>query len=317
MAKNIPGLPKRSTEQQIRDAVNAMFGNLNSALGLSGTVNTTDLVLWSEFARNNPATLTEYVLIQRRGPLRGYARARASLATVRDVAGPDAMDAINTGFSIGELTGGIGAAFGPLGGVVAEAVGFVGGIALGLWPAQRMDALARWRTIVGSLSPVERFGVLVGSYPIVKRALSKEGANPQPSAYRWGTDPPLGHTAWGGSVSNTVFMFEAMFEIGDVVPGFAVGRDGNTALDYQRFSTWLLCFVGGFHDNEKKVSEMRHAWPLLTSGRIAADLVPFLNSSTLSGQKTLGQLRRELASLGVPNLWDPPVIPSLRKALAG
>lgn len=267
------------------------------------------LVLWSQYSAARPSTLSEYIVGQRRlnKPLSSQAQARiAALAAVRP---PSVRNAIQSAGVGGEALASIGGAFGAIGHGVGYALGTMGGFALGIWPSAKQDAIEAWKQTVELLTPLERFGVLVASYPVVRRALQQEHESPQPAAFRWGTDPLLGHTAWGGPVSNVVFMFEAMWEVGEVVPDFS---SGNTAYEYNMFADWLLAFVGGFHDNEKTLADMRHAWPLLRSGKVSASLAARLRGNT--GGEKLGAIRARLAERGI-SLWNPPVIPSLRNDL--
>lgn len=267
------------------------------------------ILSWNSFNLAKPQTVIDYIRIQRRlnAPLTGRAAQRMrALAAANGPAFTDALQSANVG---SQAIGQIGGAFGPMGQAIGMAIGAVGGFVLGILPLQRIEAIERWKRTVEILTPLERFGVLVGSYPLVRAALRKENAEPQPAAFRWGTNPLLGHTALGGPVANTVFMFEAMWEVGDVVPEF---ENGNSQYEYNLFADWLIAFVAGFHDNDNRLYDMRHAFPLLQSGRISKSLAPRLAKL---GNARIGDIRTGLRAVGVTSLWNPPVITTLRKEL--
>ena len=225
------------------------------------------------------------------------------------------MQAVGQGFQTATAVADMAKAAGPKGVAIGAAVGMVGGFIAGIIPSERNAAEAKWDSVVQAMSPIDRYLVLGTIQPLATDNCRKEGKVLQGGTimdpcgpWRWADDPRGGHSPWGGPIGRTVNFVERLFLM-PVVPN-SVANDSDVQKD--QLSLYLLLFMAGAHDDEKKPTDMRFMWPIIESGRATPPLVSYMAKYK---DAYLGTLR-DLAKLrGINNIWNPLLTPSMRSQL--
>lgn len=265
------------------------------------------------------STLGEYIQGQRaaRVALNPRGNVAAFVARYGTIAGPDFLAALDNATQLAQGTSSFAGSFGAVGSIAGGAIGLVGGLVMGLIPTERNAAEARWDAIVSAMPPLQRFGVAASIKPVAARACESESeilpggsALDRCGPWRWANDPPLGHSPWGGPIGRTVNLLERLARRPWLPPGVSMDTPEHKSL----LALWVVLFCAGAHDDGKMPWEMRAMWPLIAGGNVAPMLVaecgPYSNVK-------LGKLRAQAVERGITTIFNPPLSPQMRKALAG
>lgn len=231
--------------------------------------------------------------------------AREALSRYRAPNAPTFVEAIDTGLALSNAATNIGGGFGPIATAATGIGGFVAGVVAGAIPFARNEAESQWRGLCGSLQAIDRYAVAANMEPAARAAYNAEGLS-LPS-FRWATDPWGGHSPYGGPVGRIVALVEIMLEF-PLIPELSFDNEREKRL----VALYVACFVAGAHDDDKPLSAMRALYPRLADGRIAPGLQGFMQGWS---NQAIGAIRAEARSVGITSIFNPPITPSIERAL--